>query len=60
MRVIHPLVQYGLLDLLDEALLDVVVGQRMCGHIEKEEVLLLSSEDAFFHQVLCQPLADVP
>lgn len=60
MRVIYPLVQYGLLDLLDKALLDVVVSQRMCGHIKQQKVLLLSGEDAFFNQVFCQPFTDVP
>lgn len=32
----------------------------MGSHVKKQEVLLLRSQDALLHQVLCQALSDVP
>ena len=48
-----------LADLFDEPELGLRVGDRVGGHVEQQEVLLLGGEDALLHQVLGQPLAHV-
>ena len=44
---------------LDELVLDGSVRDRVRGHVEEQEVLLLGGEDALLGQVLGQPLPHV-
>ena len=52
-RAVHPLVENGFLHLLDEALLNAVVGEGVRRHVKEEEVLFLCCQYALFHQVFC-------
>jgi len=35
------------------------VGERMCGHVKEQEVLLLCREHTFLDQVFCQTLSNI-
>lgn len=57
--VVDPPVEEALLKPFHQPLLLRGVGDRVGGHVEEEEVLLLGGQDALLHQVLGNPLADV-
>ena len=50
-RVIHPLGQHALLDLLDQLGLLHIVSHRMSGHVKQQEVLFLCCQHTFLHLV---------
>lgn len=41
-------------------LFDGAVGERVSGHVEKQEILFLGGEDAFLNQVFGQSFPDIP
>lgn len=59
MRVVHPLVQHGLLHLLNKALLNIIIGKGVCSHVEQKEVLFLCCQDALLYEILGQALSNV-
>ena len=58
-RVVDPLAQNGVLDLLDQLVLDGAVGHGVGRHVEEQEVLLLGRQNALLGQIFGQALADV-
>lgn len=58
--VVGPAREHRVLDFFDELLLESRVAERMRGHVEQEEVLLLRAAHALLYQTLRQTFAHVP
>ena len=52
-HVVGPLDQYRVLDFFNQLLLQCAIVQRVCGHIEQEEVLLFRTTYSLLHKALC-------
>lgn len=57
--VVDPLGQHGVLDFLHQFGLGGGVCERVGGHVEEQEVLLLGGEDTLLNEVLGKALAHV-
>lgn len=59
LRVVHPPLQDAVLKFFHESLFLRRVGDRMSSHVEQEEILLLSGQDALLNEVFCDPFSDI-